>query len=136
MDSPLLAGPRLVYGAFDHDREGHGGDPLKRSHVLLLALLLAAPVSAHARPMGLVSQDPHESPARRAAPRPAPSAPRAVAPAPRTIAPPSTNPARKPAAPSVSMTPGTTPGMGIVTRYQRGQLQGKRKRTAEPSWVL
>jgi hypothetical protein len=129
MYSPLLADPRLVYGAFDHDREGHGGDALKRSHVLILALLLAAPVSSHARPMGLVSQDPHESPARRAVPRP-------VAPGPRTIAPPSTNPARKPAAPSVSMTPGTTPGMGIVTRYQRGQLQGKRKRTAEPSWVL
>lgn len=131
-----------MYGAFDHDREGHGGDALKRSHVLILALLLAAPVSSHARPMGLVSQDPHESPARRAVPRPvptappAPAAPRVVAPGPRTIAPPSTNPARKPAAPSVSMTPGTTPGMGIVTRYQRGQLQGKRKRTSEPSWVL
>ncbi|MEY4071740.1 MAG: hypothetical protein RL721_2354 [Candidatus Eisenbacteria bacterium] len=45
MYSPLLADPRLVYGAFDHDREGHGGDALKRSHVLILALLLAAPVS-------------------------------------------------------------------------------------------
>ncbi|MFM7232702.1 MAG: hypothetical protein ACKO3S_12060 [bacterium] len=111
--------------------------------MLLLALLLAVPVSAHARPMGLVSQDPQEPTPRRAVPRPvapAPPASRATAPVPRAGAAPSTNPARKPATPSVSMTPGatpgTTPGMGIVTRYQRGQLQGKRKRTAEPSWVL